>query len=134
MKINPRTGNPIIQLNQLENNYSKLMENINKGNLVICQFNDGTCVLLNNTGITYPILMITYNPKTKNKRGCEIPVESIKSLYDEVLNVKELDSEFFMIENNEVNMIYYAEDIVDSLMCMKNVDGEFNGYKMRVMK
>jgi len=129
LPINPFTGNQVLSFLSVEKNIDSINKELEKGNLVIFQYPQGDCLLLNNTGITNPYKMIQYDPKNGKAIRAELPKEAIKLLVDSLSKDKMVQNySLFMIKRAKEDLI---EDFVEITNGLLNLITSNDNYKIR---
>ncbi len=115
-------------MNFLTNNFDDIIKAIEAGNVYVCRFPDGVCVLVNKQKKVSKYKFIMYNPMSSVATRAEMSRKEFKALFDEVL--VHLSREHYEFEENEeINVIEQFESIADALMALKK--GSFRNYKVR---
>lgn len=129
LPVNPFTGNQVLSFNSIEKNINSIINELEKGNLLIFQYPQGDCLFLNNTGMASPYKMIQYDPKNGNAIRAELPKEAIKILVDSLSKDKMVQNySLFMVKKVKEDLIEDFAEITNGLL---NLVTPNDNYKIR---
>jgi hypothetical protein len=123
---------PKLEIREMKNDYQELVNYINKGYLIVCQFTDGGFYYLQSKNVLTPIKVIVYNPESKEGQNYELLREGLKDFYDNLLN-NIIGTKFFYLENYERELVENINPIAEVLMAWK-LKGSYGDYKMKDIK
>lgn len=116
-----------VRLDFIENKYSELIRVTKEGNVYICWFEDGTCILINNKGKDRAFKFIMYNPESYGVTRAEISEVELKMFYNKIL--KKIGKKHCVIEENGDDMIEQFPSLANALFALEK--GVYKQYRVR---
>lgn len=111
----------------LSGSYSGIIKSIDAGNVYVCRYPDGVCVLINKQK-SGRFKFVMYNPLSHMVTRAEMSRQEFKKMYNDVLFY--LNSEHYVFKKDkEIDVIEQFDSIADALMALKK--GSFRNYKVR---
>lgn len=116
-----------LNMDILSGSYSSIIKSIGAGNVYVCRYPDGVCVLINKQK-SGRFKFVMYNPISHMVTRAEISREEFEKMYNDVFVY--LNSEHYEIKKDkEIDVIEQFDSIADALMALKK--GIFRSYRVR---